>query len=303
MKISTFFYSLRQGLKNIRRNKLFSLASVSTIAACVFLLGLFYSIVMNFQHMVTEAEDAVSITVFFDEGISEENIKAIGDKIQKRAEVSSITFTSAEDAWKEFVNGPYFGGDAELAEGFKDDNPLINSSSYEIKLNDISMQKNLVSYLEATDGIRKVNYSDSTATVLTDFGKLVGYVSAVIILVLLAVSIFLISNTIMIGIEVRKEEISIMKLIGATDFFVRAPFIVEGILIGVVGAGIPLIALYYIYQKVVVYILGQFTSLTTFMTFIPTKTIFATMIPLALGIGAGIGLAGSLITLRKRLKV
>lgn len=302
MKLSTLGYSLHQGIKNIKRNKLFSLASIATIAACVFLLGLFYSIIINFQHMVDEASDSVCVTVFFDEGLTEEQIIDIGDQIEKRVEVSKMVYTSADEAWANFQT-EYFGDNPDLAEGFKDDNPLADSANYQVYLNDISMQEALVSNINTIEGVRQVNHSEVTASTLTDFSKLVGYISAAVIIILLLVSIFLISNTITIGITVRKEEIKIMKLIGATDFFVRAPFTIEGIIIGLLGATIPLVALYFIYSSVVGYVMSQFQTITSAFSFLPVNDVFAVMVPLALLIGAGIGFIGSRITLKKHLNV
>ena len=161
----------------------------------------------------------------------------------------------------------------------------------------------MVSYLQGLDGVRKVNYSQNTANTLSDFAKIVGYVSAGIIIILFAVGIFLISNTVMIGITVRKDEIRIMKLIGATDIFVKLPFIIEGMVIGIIGAIIPVAALMVIYKKVVVYVMSQFQSFTTMITFIGARKIFAIVTPMALLIGAGIGFIGSMITIRKHLRV
>jgi cell division transport system permease protein len=302
MKISTWIYNIRQGFKNIKRNKLFSIASIATIATCIFLLGLFYAIIVNFQHMVKEAEQTVCVTVFFDEGITDDRIKEIGGLIEKRAEVSSVKFTSAEEAWEEFQK-EYFAENADLAEGFKDDNPLANSANYQVYLNDVSMQPALVTYLQTLDGVRQVNRSETAASALSDFGRLVGYVSMAIILILLAIGIFLISNTVMIGITVRREEIKIMKLVGSTDSFVSSPFITEGVLIGLIGAVIPVIILYFIYNNAVLYILSQFQIITDAFTFLPVGKVFAVLVPAALIIGAGIGLIGSMITIRKHLKV
>lgn len=302
MKVSTVAYSCGQGIRNIRRNKLFSLASVGTITACIFLIGLFYIIIANFQYLVKEAEDSVCITVFFDENITEKRIKEIGDLIKKRVEVSEVKYTSGEDAWEEYKD-KYFAEEPDLAEGFKDDNPLAGSSNYEIYLNDLKMQDAFVTYLRTISGVRKVNYSESTASTLTDFAKMVGYVSIVIIVILFAVGIFLISNTVMIGITVRKEEIRIMKLIGATDVFVRMPFVIEGVVIGLIGAILPIVALVLIYQRVIVYLMTQFQSFTNIVSFISSRDIFAVVIPMALIIGAGIGFIGSMITIRKHLRV
>lgn len=302
VRINTLFYSFKQGIKNIWRNKMFSLASIATMAACIFMFGLFYIIVSNFTSMVKDAEEGVAVTVFFDEGISDEQIQQIGDQIRSRAEVAKCDYLSADEAWENFKK-VYFEGHEDLAEGFAQDNPLANSASYQIYLNDVSMQESLVTYLQSLDGVREVNQSEAVANTLTDFNKLIGYVSAGIILILLGVAVFLISNTVTVGISVRREEIAIMKLIGATDFLVRAPFIVEGIVIGLVGAAIPLVLLYFMYDRIIIYISQKFSFIGSMMSFISTRTVFHTLIPVALLLGVGIGFFGSMITIRKHLKV
>ena len=296
MRISTFFYTIKQGFINIFRNKWFSLASIATISACLFLFGLFYSILMNVQNIVKTAQEGV--TVFFDEGISDDRIQQIGDEIQKRPEVSKINFISADEAWDSFKE-EYLG---EYADGFTE-NPLENSASYEIYLNDVSMQPALVSFLEGLDGIREVNRSEITAASLTGINALIAYASIGIIAILFAVSIFLISNTVTIGISVRKEEISIMKYIGATDFFVRSPFVIEGMLIGAIGALIPMGIIYSVYNEVIGYIIGKFSNLSKLLAFLPVNEIFAKLLPGSLIMGIGIGFLGSIITVRKHLRV
>ena len=302
MRISTFFYTIRQGLKNIWKNKLFSLASIATMTACIFLFGIFYMIVTNFQSMVKEAESGVAVTVFFDEGTTQKQIDEIGQQIQARPEVAAIEYVSADDAWESFKK-VYFEGNESVAESFAGDNPLVNESSYSIYMNDVSMQQSLVDYLQSLEGIRKVNQSAAVANTLTDFNKLIGYISAGIIIILLGVAVFLISNTITVGISVRREEIAIMKLIGATDYFVRAPFVVEGIVIGLIGAAIPLGILYTMYGRVIEYIGENFTFISNMMKFLPVSEVFHTLVPVALILGVGIGFIGSRITIRKHLKV
>lgn len=302
MKINTFFYSVKQGFKNIFRNKMFSLASIATMAACIFMFGLFYIIITNFTSTVHSIEKGVSVTVFFDKGLSEGEIKSIGDQIAKRAEVSRMEYVSAEDAWNSFKD-VYFEGKEDLAQGFAGDNPLANSAHYQIYLSDVSMQNSLVTYLKTIDGVREVKESAKVANTLTDFNHLVGYVSAGIILILLCVAVFLISNTVTVGISVRKEEIAIMKLIGATDYLVRAPFIVEGMFIGLIGATIPLLLLYFMYQKIIVYIADKFNFIGSMINFVPVHTVFKTLIPVAVILGVGIGFLGSRLTIRKHLKV
>lgn len=281
---------------------MFSLASIATMSACIFLFGLFYSIVVNFQSVVKEVESGVAVTVFFNEGIDQTQIDAIGNEIDKRVEVSKKKFVSADEAWAEYQK-QYFEGNEEMAQGFVNDNPLANSAHYEIYMNDISMQQSLVTYLGSLDGVREVKSSDVAANTLSDFNRLLGYISAGIILILLCVAVFLISNTVTVGIAVRREEIAIMKLIGATDYFVRAPFIVEGILIGLIGSALPLGVLYLMYRNIIVYIGEKFHWLSKIMNFLPVDTVFSTLVPVGLLLGVGIGFLGSRFTIRKHLKV
>ncbi len=302
MRISTFLYTLRQGAKNIWKNKMFSLASIATMSACIFLFGVFYSVVVNFQNVVREVESGVAITVFFVDGASQGQMDEIGVQIGKRVEVSKKVFVSAQEAWDEFQK-IYFEGAEEMAEGFTNDNPLANSAHYEVYMNDISMQESLVTYLESLEGVKEVKSSDIAANTLTDFNRLIGYVSAGIILILLCVAVFLISNTVTIGIAVRREEIAIMKLIGATDYFVRAPFIVEGILIGIIGSALPLTVLYFMYRRIIFYVAEKFRWLSSMLEFLPVEKVFATLIPVGLVLGVGIGFLGSRLTIRKHLKV
>ena len=311
MKISTLLYTIKQGFANIFRNKWYSLASIATISACLFLFGLFYSIVANFQNILKTAEEGVSVTVFFhsewdgceshiDGQIpSEQRIEEIGQEIAKRAEVSDVQFKSADEAWATF--GPdYFGED--YAEGFPE-NPLAGEDSYEIFLSDVSMQDALVTWLQSIPEVRKVNYSEMTANTLSGLNLLIAYVSMGIIVILLAVSIFLISNTVAIGISVRSEEINIMKYIGATDFFVRAPFVLEGMLIGLIGAAVPLGLISSLYNYALNYMVNRFMVLSGFLNFLSVDEVFHFLVPVSLGVGVGIGFLGSISTVRKHLHV
>lgn len=302
MRISSILYSIKQGLKNIRRNLLFSLASVGTIVSCLFLFGLFYCVIVNFREAVTELENTVTISVFFDEGISEENISLIGAQIRVREEVNTLDYISPEEAWEQFARENYENYE-EALEAFAGDNPLANSASYKITLKDLQNQAEFVQYLKGLDGVRKVLSSEVTADGISALNSIVSYASIGIIVILLLVSVFLISNTITIGITVRKEEIAIMKLIGATNFFVRAPFIVEGIVIGLVGSMIPLILIYYIYDAIVAYVVGRFSVVQNLFAFVPISELFGVLVPVSAAIGIGLGLVGSILTTRKHLKI
>ena len=284
---------------------MYSLASMATMAACIFMFGIFFCLVQNVNYIVEIAESGVAVTAFFDEGMSESEIFEIGEKIEARREVSEMVYVSAEEAWEEYKE-IYFSENPQLAEGFADDNPLANSAHYEIYVSDVELQDELVTYLESMKGdggIRKINQSEDIANILSDFNVLIGYASVAIIGLLLAVSVFLISNTITIGINSRREEIGIMKLIGATNTFARTPFLIEGIVIGLVGALIPLVALFFGYRELVSYVMGEFHLLTGVLQFLPAVELFRTLIPVALILSVGIGFFGSFFTTRKHLRV
>ena len=296
---------------------MFSLASIATMSACIFLFGLFFSILVNFQYIIKSAEEGVAITVLFNDDATEEQKKEIGEQLESRDDVSEVKYVSADDAWAEFQK-EYFGDNPELAEGFKDDNPLAGSDNYEVYMKTVkgnnkdliakskslsATQQDLVKFAQSLDGVRQVNKSDVVANTLSSVNMLVAYVSIAIIAILLGVSIFLISNTVTMGITVRKEEIAIMKYIGAKDFVVRSPFVIEGLIIGLFGAVIPLALLYFLYDKAVVYIMEKFSILKNIITFLPVGNVYIYLLPIGLAMGIGIGFLGSYFTVRKHLRV
>lgn len=302
MNIRTVKYCLNQGLVNIKRNKLFSLASVGTIAACIFLIGVIFALIINVNHMEKELEKQVGVTIFFNKGLDQAGVDAIGEQIKADERVDRYEYTSAEQAWEGF-KGDYFAEDPELAEGFAQDNPLADSASYTVFLKDIKNQDAFVEKMKTVEGVRKVKHSEQAKETLSNVSRLLGYVSVALIIILLGVGIFLISNTVMIGISVRQHEIRIMKLIGATNQFVRSPFIIEGVIIGLVGSAIPLIIIRLMYTRIIDFVIAKFGIMANAIPFAPVGDIFAILLPLGLGIGAGIGFIGSILSLRKHLKV
>ena len=298
MKIRTFGYVIKQGVSSTFRNKWFTLASIATIASCLFLFSIVFSVIWNIRSIVKTAEEGVSVTVFFDEGISDERIAEIGNLINGHTAVARADYISADEAWESF-KAEYLG---EYSDGFTE-NPLADSENYEIYLNDVSRQGELVQFLEGLDGVRRVNRSEVTANMLTGFNSLIAYVSLAIIAILLLVSIFLISNTVTIGISVRSEEIAIMKYVGATDFFVRSPFVIEGILIGIVGAMIPAGTVYLLYGKVISYIMERYDAIFSVLKLLPVNEVFQYLLPVCIAVGVGIGFFGSYFTVRRHLRV
>ena len=217
--------------------------------------------------MIKEVESSVGLTVFFDEGASQKQMDSIGEAIKSREEVDHIEFVSAEQAWKEFA-AENFKDNPDLVDSFAGDNPLADSASYQVYVKDISKQDELASYIREIAGVRLVKQS-----------------------------------TISTGITVRRAEIGIMRLMGASDFFIRAPFIVEGVVIGLIGAVIPLVILLVSYSSIIQYIKTKFDMISSWMTFLPVGTIFKALIPLCLLIGIGVGFIGSFFTVRKHLDI
>ena len=251
------------------------------------------------------AVDQLSVYCLFDDGVDQATINSIGEQIKAYKGVTKVEYVSAEEAWDEWSK-QYFGDtelESEMAEGFKNDNPLANSSSYSVYVDKIEHQDALVKYIEGLDGVREVNQLKGATQTLSSFNTLLTYISVAIILILLCVAVFLISNTVAIGISIRKEEIGIMKLIGATNFFVRAPFLIEGMIIGLIGAIIPLVLLFVMYKKVIEYVLTKFSMLSSVVQFMSVTQVFEVLTPVALILGMGIGLFGSVITIRKHLRV
>ena len=255
---------------------MFSLASLGTIIACVFLLGTFLSVALNVRSTMQQMEQSVGISVFFEPGISTERKDQIGEEIKKKEDIATMRYVSAEEAWESYKKD-VFQGNEELLEGFEGNNPLKESDSYEITLKEVKSYKQVVSHLETIDGG--------------------------IILILMAVSIFLVSNTVSIGVAVREEEISIMKLIGAANGFIKAPFRAEGMIIGILGSLIPTAIIFAGYEGIINWMNDKFHVVTVFMKFVPIQQIMLYLLPLSLIVGIVIGLLGSFITIRKYLKV
>ena len=296
------WYPIKQGILGIFRNRLFSLASVVTIAACIFVFGIFYSLVQNIEELARHAEETIGITVFFQEGTGEDEILRIAEELRGEKGVLKVDYISPEEAWENYKE-KYFSENPELAAGFEGDNPLISSASLEIRLSDAAEQDRLVKEIGGMDMVRKVNHSAEVARGLASVNLLISSVSVSITVLLFVVSLLLISNTVVLSINARKDEIEIIKWIGATDAFVRTPFLVEGTVIALVGSAIPLGLLYVIYLVGIRLIRQRFGVLSSSLQFLPAGEIFRVLIPAALCMGLIIGLAGSTLSIRKHLKV
>lgn len=297
-KIKTLFYCILQGFRSVWKNRVYSLASAGTIAACLLLLGVFYCVSANFNYMVKSAETMLGMTVFFEDGTKEARILKVKEEIALRTEVADIVYISPEEAWETYKQDSL---SEELAETFGSDNPLENCASLEIHLNDAASQKALVRYIEAIPEVRKVNHSDSIADSFAGIQTIVWVISGSLIVILAAVAV-LIRTTISTGIGVRREEISIMSLIGATDFFIRAPFVVEGVIIGILGIILPTGILYVIYGQVIAMLREQFETIFNRLNFLERDEIMRNFVLLALVFGVGLSFFASYVTSKRQIR-
>lgn len=295
-------YAVRQGLKGIRKHLGASLFSLAIMVFTIFLFDAAVAIMMNLTNFVKEAEESVGITVFFKEGMSQEEIRKLGEEIGRDSRVKRMKFTSAEEAWEKYKK-VYFSGNEHLAEGFADNNPLINSASYEIFLEESAVQRDFAADLERMTGVRKVNASNSVADTLNDAARLIRGITIAVLAVLVVVAVVLIGNSIAMTIHMRSEEIHIMRYIGATNGFIRGPLLVEGIVIGLLGALIPLALTWILYQPLVEHVRNRYVNLANIFAFLPRARVFALIIPVSLALSLGIGLAGGVFSIKKHLKV
>lgn len=274
-----------------------ALASAGTIILCLLILGMSYSIAENINYVMHQIETEMGIIAYISDTTEESRIQDIGKAIKGIPNVIEVSYVSKEDALKNFASAQE--NDA-LFEEFKMDNPL--PASYEIKVNNIENQKAIVETLRKMPELQ-VEYFENESNMFLMINKSIQFVSMIIIGSLVLIALLLITNTIKLTVYVRRREINIMKYIGATDAFIRLPFLIEGILIGVIGCMIPswLIKSGYIW-------LTEFmgTSLGGFLggiALMPVEVVMKDLIPMFVGLGVGIGIIGSAIAIRKHLKV
>lgn len=302
MKIRTLKYCCKQGAINLFKNRLMTFAAIGTISACLFVIGVFYAVVSNVEYMLDEVENDIGIALFFEEGTEEARILELKTKIEQRSEVHGVTYVSPEEAWEQFKEDA-FEGKEDLLIPFEEENPLMDSASLLVFMEDIRKQDQLVKYINTIDEVRYVREAEEVTSFMQDFNDLIKYASIILIIILVLISVFLISNSIRVAITLRKNEISIMRYIGAKDSLIKGPFLIEGALIGIAGTILPLLLIFIFYDNVIGNLNNKFPILQDYLVFLSVNEIFSRLIPLSIAIGIVIGLVGSRLTIHKHLKV
>lgn len=299
LKFRIFKNTIKQGLQGLWRNRGMGIASISSITAVLMILGIILILILSINNFVLETTAKFdTIQIFLEDDLTAENMTSIEDKVKSNKGVVSILFQSKSQALDSFKED--FGEDAYLLDGLEEKNPLPDS--YIIQLEDIKYADNVVNMLKTLDGIEKVKYDKDVIDKLITFADYIRLGGIIVIGVLVFVSVFIISNTIKLTVASRRREINIMKYVGATNNYIRGPFIIEGILFGLLGAGISIILVYYGYE----YFFGLVSDrlYTLFSVFlVAPKMIFKDIAIMFSAIGIGIGALGSLISLKRFLNV
>jgi len=301
MRISTIKLFIIDAMKSIRRNATISLASAATVMATLFILGAFSMLLLNVKVGITDVESQVEAQIILKDDIKIDQQQQVYNKISKLDGVTSITFKSKKQALQDLKQQL---GDKNkgLVAGMENDNPLPNSYIVKVKQPDYVSQ--VVSAVQSggkyMDGIEQAKDGRDIVNKISAITKTIQWVGGALFVILIGVSLFLIGNTIRLAVYSRRKEINIMKYIGATDWFIRWPFIIEGMIIGLFGSIVSVLLLYYIYG--LAYNKAT-SSISMMMSFISPIYIFTHISWLFMIIGIFIGAIGSIIAIRKFLIV
>jgi cell division transport system permease protein len=296
MKPRTIRHYIKEALRSLVVNRLMSFAAILTVASCIFIVSLFYLLAANIEFFLSQLEDNLSIMVFIDEELHPDELSPLYDRIMAMPQVRNMEFINRDDALDDLIeNMP--GG--MMFETFRRDNPLRHS--FIIELQDLRYYDEIHRLLSETPEIANIGEFSEAAEIMTTVRDIVQFTSLVIIIILGVIAVVLIMNTIRITVSTRQVEIGIMKYVGATDWFIRWPFIIEGLLIGFFGGVIPALLCRFGYERVV----GTVANIPWlgFIEFMPGEDLFMYVMPLAVALGILIGLIGSMASVRRYLKV
>lgn len=302
MKFTSIRYFFKQAFISLFRNGLLSFASILTISSCIFILITSFTIAKNLEYMLENFQNSISFTIFLNDDTTDEEVEEIKTLLLATDNVEDITYITSEDAYDNFNES--LGEDNKILEGLPRENLL--PASFDVYLTDNTTSKTTISKLNEYVGedsyFSSIRYDYDTISAITSLNKWITIISGILILGLAFIGIIIITNTIKIAMNTRAKEINIMKYLGATDWFIRWPFIIESFIIGFIGAAIPLLITFLIYNTVMENLGEYLTFLSDFYQYINVYEIFAINIPMAFALGISIALIGGGSSIRKHLK-
>lgn len=299
MRPSSIKYYFKEGFTSLLRNRLMTVASIATVAACIFIMSFSYCVVSNLQYVLRQMEDSIGIAVFLNEELTSDDVERISNEIKAIPHVKQVTYTSPDDALTELQDEWSMDG---ILDGFSgENNPL--SSSFEISLEGVEYQTDVTKALTAIDGIDNVRDAHTETEILLKVNNVMQITGILVIVILAVISVVIIMNTIKISVYTRRNEINIMKYVGATDWFIRWPFIIEGMLIGIIGSVIPMLISWPAYSKIVDILYTSLPVIKNMVSFRYSIDIFSVLIPVSIVSGILLGVIGSVTSIRKHLRV
>ena len=299
MKFNIISYLIGEGFKNVFKNKKSTFSAILSMCISMLVFGLFFVIGENVNHIMNTVEASQEIQVFIKNDATEEEIKEIGEKIKAIEGVNKATYVSKEEALD--IMQEKVGEKSYLLKGYEENNFL--PASYKITLTDLKLASQVEAQINEIENIKKITSSNETISKLISIAKVVRIITAAILIGLVVGSIFIIANTIKLTVYARRREISIMKYVGATNSFIRWPFSVEGIVIGIISAAISVLIVGGVYKIVAAKLLETTIVKSLGITFVGFSQMFTMIILVYLCLGIGIGIIGSTLSMKKYLEV
>ncbi|MBO5413723.1 MAG: permease-like cell division protein FtsX [Clostridia bacterium] len=298
MKYNVISYFLSEGFRNVFKNKKSTFSCLGVMCATMFIFGLFFAISQNINNMVEEVKDAQAIRIFALNEATQEEIDTLGKQISEIQGVNTITPKTSQDAYNEMREG--LGDKQEVMDSM---DPTKFSASFIVTLTDLDLNESVQESILKLDNVKRITSSNQTISTLSKVGKWIKILTGALLGILIIISIFIISNTIKLTVHARRKEISIMKYVGATNSFIRTPFIIEGVIIGLASSVISLGIIGILYNAVVSKLMASDTIQTIGVSILSFNNLFTEIVAVYLILGIGIGILGSSISMRKYLEV
>ena len=294
MRMSRFFFLLGQGIKNIFTHGFMSFASVAVITACLFIMGCFSLLTLNIDNMIAEMQSQNRVIAYVDEALSEDEARALESKVSKVANIETCEFVTREEAMTSFESDY----DADL---FENIDSSVFRHRYVLSLTDLSLMQETKADLEGIDGIADVRAHLDYAEKFVTLRNIVSIVSVILVVTLIVVSLFIMTNTIKLATFTRREEIAIMRMVGATNGFIRLPFVVEGLVLGALGGAVAYGLVALVYHLATQKLLAAMAF--GFVVLVPFSTVALPLLGVFLGVGILVGVLGGVSAIRNYLKV
>lgn len=290
-----FRYFVKEGVSSVFVHGITSVAAITVIAACLMITGIFTLVAYNIDLQIKKLSGESEIVIYIDDSVERKDAIALGGEIRKLPNIKSASFVSKEQLFEDYLES--LGDEAYVMEELRNDNPLRDS--YQIYMEDVSLHKETVEALEKLSGVAASSSSQEVSERLIQIRNVTNLISYTLIALLGGVSVFIIANTVKLAMLARREEIAVMRMVGATNHFIRAPFVVEGVALGVCAAVLAFFVQWGVYH----YVTGQLTKGTAILSMIPFTQVWQPALGLMVAAGLILGVGGSVLTIRKFLKV